>query len=296
VGEREQGTPWRRQAGNAWVELQGLIDGLLAPMERALVEQVREVGARAVLDVGCGTGGTTVALAREVGDDGAALGVDVSEPMIAAARERAARERSRARFVVADAQRHDFAAAERGAAGDAAAERGAAGAGGDFDAVVSRFGVMFFDDPHAAFANLRRAGREGAALRCVVWRTAEENPFMTTAERAVRHLLPQLPERPPEGPGQFAFGDPDRVRAHLAGTGWEQVELRRLDLTCAMPAAELTRYLTHLGPVGLALAEVDDERLRARVAETARAAFAPYERGDEVRFTAACWMLAADAR
>lgn len=268
--------PWRGRSGNAWVEMQALLDGLLAPLGRVLVEQVRETGARSVLDVGCGTGATTVAIARELGEAGDCLGADVSEPMIAAARERAARARSRARFVVADAQRHDFAA-------------------GGFGAVASRFGVMFFDDPHAAFANLRRAAADGAALRCVVWRGGEENPFMTTAERAVRHLLPDLPERSDDGPGQFAFGDPERVRGHLAGTGWEAVALRPLDVPCAMAAADLPRYLSRLGPVGLALAEVDDPALREQVIETATAAFAPFRDGDEVRFTAACWLLAARA-
>ncbi len=163
---------WNRTAGCAWVESQALIEATLEGLVAPLLDGL----SGTVLDVGCGTGATTVAAAQR---GATPVGVDISEPMIAAARERA----PELEFVVADAQTHDFE------------DR--------FEHVISRFGVMFFDDPVAAFANLRRAGRH---LRLIVWRTAGENPFMTTAEHAARPLLPDLPERDPDKPGQFAFG------------------------------------------------------------------------------------------
>src|SRR6185312_8436149 len=144
-------------------------DQTYQPIEDLLVDAVASGTTRRVLDVGCGTGGTTVAVARRLGPSGRCTGVDISEPMIAAARARAEREGASVDFVVADAQTHAF---ER--------ER--------FDAIISRFGVMFFNDPVAAFTNLRRAARAGAVLRAVVWRDAAENPFMTTAERAAAPL------------------------------------------------------------------------------------------------------------
>lgn len=273
--DHEQTALWNGRAGRAWVDAQQVLDRMFKPFEDRLAEAVRAAAAHRVLDVGCGTGSTTLAVARLLGAEGRCTGIDISEPMIAAAQTRAEREGTPARFVRADAQTHAFEPAS-------------------FDMVISRFGVMFFDDPASAFANLRRAARDGAELRFVAWRSAAENPFMTTAERAAAPLLPNLPARRPDAPGQFAFADRQRVRAILEEGGWGEIDIRPIDVPCALPEKELVGYLTRLGPVGLVLQEAD-ERTRTRIVETVRAAFDPYVHGDEVRFTAACWMVGARA-
>src|SRR5262249_2328292 len=195
--------------------------------------------------------------------------------MIAAARARAQEAGVSVDFIVADAQRY-------------ALERAS------FDAILSRFGVMFFDDSVEAFTNLHRAARADARLHFVVWRSAAENPFMTTAERAAAPLLPQLPARRADEPGQFGLADRDRVRRILEESGWSRIDIQPMDVPCALPENALVRYLTHLGPVGRALQQVDDE-LRARVVAAVRPAFDPYVHGAEVRFTAAGWMARANA-
>jgi SAM-dependent methyltransferase len=267
----EQTALWNGPAGRAWVDAQELLDRVFEPFQRLLVDPVA-AGSR-VLDVGCGTGSTTLAVARRVGAQGRSVGIDISEPMIAAARARAEREGAPARFLCADAETHDFEPA-------------------GFDRIVSRFGVMFFDDPVRAFANLRRAGSGGAAMRFIAWRAVAENPFMTTAERAAAPLLPSLPTRRPDAPGQFAFADEGRVRRILEDSGWTDIEVRPIDVACTFREQDLVLYLTRLGPVGLILQE-SDEGTRRRVVETVRAAFDPYVSGSEVRFTAACWMVDA---
>ena len=272
----EQSTLWNGTSGHAWVDEQALVDRVLAPFEDLLVEAVRASPARQVLDVGCGTGSTTVAVARLLGEGGRCTGIDISEPMIAAARARAEREGAPASFVRADAQEHAFEP-------------------GSFDMVISRFGVMFFADPVRAFANLGRAARDGAALRFVAWRSAAENPFMTTAERAAAPLLPGLPARVPDAPGQFAFADERRVGRILEESGWTEIDIQPVDVPCVIPEKDLVRYLSRFGPVGLALAEAD-EPTRTRVLETVRAAFDAYVHGEDVRYTAACWMVGARAR
>jgi hypothetical protein len=161
--------------------------------------------------------------------------------------------------------------------------------------IISRFGVMFFDDAIRAFANLRRAARDDAEFRFVAWRSAAENPFMTTAERAAAPLLPNLSARRPDAPGQFAFANSHRIHRILEESGWAGIDIRPIDFPCTLREKELVRYLTRLGPVGLVFQEADD-RTRARVIETVRAAFDPYVHGAEVRFTAACWMVGAQAR
>ena len=159
---------------------------------------------------------------------------------------------------------------------------------------MSRFGVMFFDEPVTAFANLRRAATENGELRTIVWRSAAETPFMTTAERAAAPLLSNLPPRRPNVPGQFALADDRRVHAILEESGWAGIDIRPVDVDCSFAERDLVRYVTRLGPVGLALRDVD-EATRARVIPTVRAAFDPFVHGAEVRFTAACWMVRAQS-
>jgi ubiquinone/menaquinone biosynthesis C-methylase UbiE len=195
--------------------------------------------------------------------------------MLTAARARAEREGTPASFIRANAQDHAFEPAS-------------------FDMIISRFGVMFFDDFVQAFANLRRAAKDDAELRFIAWRSPSENPFMTTAERAAAPLLPNLPARQPDAPGQFAFADPRRVHRILEESGWTRIDIRPLDVPCTLPEKELVRYLTRLGPLGVILHEAD-ERTRTQVIETVRTAFEPYVHGAEVRFTAACWMVGARA-
>ncbi|KVD31544.1 class I SAM-dependent methyltransferase [Burkholderia ubonensis] len=264
---------WNGPSGRAWVDMQAVLDRMFEPFEELLVEAAAATGARQVLDVGCGTGAVTVAIARRLGAQGHCTGIDVSAPMLAAARARAERAGVGAGFVCADAQTHAFAPAS-------------------FDLIVSRLGVMFFDDPVRAFANLRHAAADGARLCAIAWRSAAENPFMTTAERAAAPLLPGLPPRMPGAPGQFAFGDGERVAAMLDASGWTGIDLRPIDVRCVLPTHALADYVSRLGPVGLALRDVDDAT-RVRVVETACVAFERYVHGDELRFDAACWMIRA---
>ncbi len=271
----DQQALWNGRSGSAWVDNQALLDRMFVRFEEMLAEVVAASPGTAVLDVGCGTGATTLAAARRAGGSERCVGVDVSAPMIELARARAEREQVAASFVVADAQTHAFEAES-------------------FDTFLSRFGVMFFADPVAAFTNLRRAGRDGAAMHFIAWRSAEENPFMTTAERAVAPLL-ELPPRKVGGPGQFGFADAGRVREILAASGWAEAELLPIEVECALPASELERYFTRLGPLGTALQSVD-AATGARVIEAARAAFEPFVHGDEARYTAACWMIRARCR
>ena len=215
----EHATLWNGRAGRAWVEAQDLLDQVFQPFEDLLVEAVFAGSGGRVLDVGCGTGSTTVAVARLLGAKGRCIGIDISEPMIAAARACADRERTPASFIHANAQIHAFEPAS-------------------FDMIISRFGVMFFGDSVRAFANLRRAAADDGEFRFIAFRSAAENPFMTTAERAAAPVLPNLPARRPgcaravrlrrPAPGLFHLGgerlDRDRYpagrcRLYLSGEG-----------------------------------------------------------------------------
>lgn len=266
-----QAALWNGRAGQAWIDAQVILDRMFQSFEARLVEAVRDRAAKRVLDVGCGTGGTTLAIARQTG--AACLGVDISCPMIAVAKARAQAQGANAQFLAGDAQSHAFEP-------------------GSFDMVVSRFGVMFFDDPVAAFANLRHGVR--GELCVLAWRGAVENPFMTTAERAAAPFLPDMPARKPDAPGQFGFADPARVQRILTDSGWRDIRITPVDIPCTILKSELHAYVTRLGPLGMVLQEAD-AGTRARVIEAVRAAFAPFVQGEEVRFTAACWEVRAHA-
>jgi SAM-dependent methyltransferase len=272
----DQAQLWNGPAGEAWVAMQAQLDRLFAPFEALLVSAVRWHQPAHVLDIGCGTGATTLAVARELAGRGSCTGADLSQIMIDRARKRAAAEPAgvEAAFVSGDASRIDAAI--------------------PFDMAVSRFGVMFFEDPVAAFARLRDVMKPGAPLAAIAWRSPAENPFMTCAERAAAPLLPPLPPMEPGAPGQFAFADAGRVRAILIGSGWQNIELNPVDIECTMPESDLLPYLSNLGRIGIFLRQFDPDE-RDRVLTTVRAAFEPFVDAGTVRFNAACWMIEARA-
>ena len=276
IEEMSQSQLWNGPAGQAWLAMQATLDRLFEPFERLLVDAVRWHGPQAVLDIGCGTGATTLAIARALAPQGGCTGADLSQAMIDCARTRAAAEPEsvRATFRSGDASRLDGA--------------------GPFDMAVSRFGVMFFDDPVAAFARIRAAMAPNAPLAAIAWRSPAENPFMTCAERAAAPLLPPLPPMQPGAPGQFGFADPDRVRGILSQSGWRDIAISPIDVACTMPEAALTPYLSSLGRIGMVLGQAD-ATTRARALAVVRPAFDSFVEAGIVRFDAACWMIEAKA-
>ena len=272
--DEAQARLWNARAGEVWAEQQEMLDRLLGPFERTLVGAVAHFGANDVLDVGCGAGATTLAAAWHLGKQGRCTGVDISVPLIEVARRRAEETGlGTCRFIAADAQTYAFEPAA-------------------FDAVISRFGVMFFADPVAAFINLRRAARQDGGLAFVAWRGAEENSFMTAAERAAAPLLPELPARDPAGPGQFAFADAERVRGILAAAGWRDVDIQPLDVVCTLSGEDLEAYAARMGPVGALLADLDEDR-RDRIVAAVRQAFQAWMTAGVAQIPAACWLVRA---
>ena len=268
----DQNALWNGPGGQAWVAQQAVLDGLFQPMADLLVTELPETVTK-LLDIGCGTGASLLAAAA-ARPAAHCTGLDISAPMLALARQRAEAAGLDADFIVADAQRHPLPPAH-------------------FDWIQSRLGVMFFEDSQAAFANLHRATTPGAGLRFIAWRSADENPFMTTAERAIGDAL-DLPPRVPGAPGQFAFADGERVQHLLQNAGWNDVEVVAVDLPCSLTREDLPTYVGHLGPLGLALRSMPEARA-AVLRERALAAFAPFIEGDRVRVDAACWLIRARA-
>ena len=273
---------FRERAGEAWVLLQEQTDRQLDSFGRAAIAKLGlTVGAR-VLDVGCGCGQTLLELAGLVGAGGHVMGVDVSEPMLARARERVAGQPT-IELCTANAQTHVFSP-------------------GDFDALFSRFGVMFFEDSRAAFANLRRALRPGGRVAFVCWQDLTKNPWAELPLRAVMQVLgsavlPQLFR--PGCPGPFHFSDPDRVRAILSDAHFADIEIERferpLHVGGAMTLEEALAYCRQIGPGARSMADAPAALRPALEAAIARA-LAPFVSDRGVWMDAAAFLVTARVR
>lgn len=224
---------WNDANAKRWLKIRAPVTAMIAPFGEAALERLAPRHGELALDVGCGCGETTAVLAQLTG---AAIGVDVSQPFIEVARREAL---PGARFLVADAQTHPFE------------ER--------FDVVFSRFGIMFFEDPAAAFANLRAAMRPGARFGAAVWGPFEENTWARVPLELARRHLPG-PGQPAGGPGPFGLSDRDQLARLLAGAGFEKINIERL----ALERPTEPSILLQSGPVATALREAGEagERLR----------------------------------
>ena len=276
----EQRSYWNEQAGPIWVAQQERLDEQIRPHgELALAALAAAPGER-VLDLGCGCGETTLALAARVGPQGSVLGVDLSEPMLARARERAAAAGlGPLEFLAADAQTAAFAEAR-------------------FDAAFSRFGVMFFGAPEVAFANVRRALRPGGRLAFVCWRPVAENAWVRVPMQAAAPFFPSPPAPPPpDAPGPFSLADAGRVRRILAAAGFEAIRVEAVDLPLTPAGGDpngAAELFLHIGPLGAALRELGaGPELRERVREAVRKSFEPHLRAGRVELDSAVWLVQA---
>ncbi|MGD0762066.1 MAG: class I SAM-dependent methyltransferase [Roseiarcus sp.] len=276
AGAADQAAYWNGPGARRWTGRDETPDAVFAPIADRLYARARVAPGERVIDVGCGCGGTTLELAARVGAAGRAIGLDISAPMIARARERAGAA-SAAEFVLADAAAHEFAP-------------------GWADLLFSRFGVMFFADPVLAFANLRRGLARGGRAVFACWREARLNPWQTIPLKAACKHVPRLPEVGPEDPGPFSFADEARARRILAEAGFERIALTPVDLELDLAAGggleAAVAALQQIGAAARALEGQSDDRRAAALAEI-RAALAPHRRGMSLPLGAAIWIVEA---
>lgn len=266
---------WRGRVGDAWAEEWQRTDRSLAPVQQALLDTLLPLlrPDAAVLDIGCGAGATSLALA-EARRDARVTGLDLSAALIAAARDRSD---GRARFEVGDASR--WAPAD----------------GCPFDALMSRHGVMFFDDPVAAFAHLRGLAAPGAPFVFSCFRAREENAWAAELLPVMLHFAPELASAPPPRQGPFAFADADRIRAILAEAGFTTPRIAPFDGEFVTgqgsdPIGETVSYFRRIGPFAVLLRDLD-ETLRDEALAMVEAIAAARLSGDRVAFPAAFWIV-----
>jgi SAM-dependent methyltransferase len=267
---------WNGRMGHEWTVLQERMDKNLSAIHDALMPFAAAVAGEAVLDIGCGTGTTSMALADAVGPQGRVTGIDISKQMLALARQRG-QGRANLDFLEVDASQAAFQP--------------------EYDLLFSRFGVMFFDDPVGAFANLHRALKPGGRLAFACWRTPPENPWASAPIAAARPFLPDAPPPDPDAPGPFAFADPQRILSILSDVGFHYVETGKFDSVMDM-GRDLDQAASHtlrIGPLARAAAELD-EAAKTKIVDAVKGALSRFIRADgSIAPPVACWLVSAQA-
>ena len=226
----DQAEYWGRSpGGQKWITLEDQLDAAMAPVLDLVIARADLQPGQRVLDIGCGTGASVLAAARAVGPEGHVLAADISDLLLSRARERTAGLTNVA-FVNADAQMHPFAPDDR-------------------DAVISRFGVMFFDDPTAAFANMARSLKPGGTMTFAAWGALDRNPWFTIPHVAAMDRLGRPPRTDRNAPGPLAFHDTDRVLGLFRDAGLA-AEVDVVDLKLTLPGGpdEAAGLVMQVGP------------------------------------------------
>ncbi|MFB6421051.1 MULTISPECIES: class I SAM-dependent methyltransferase [Bradyrhizobium] len=276
----DQVIDWKGQSGERWVVHEARLDARLAVFGQAAIEAAAPAAGERVLDVGCGAGASSLALAARVGARGQVLGVDISEPLISRARARAPQD-TQVLFRVADASNAELPEAA-------------------FDLLFSRFGVMFFDNPTGAFAHMRRALKPGGRLAFVCWRGTAENDWMRLPMGAIKGIVPPMALPDPEAPGPFSFGDPGRVGRILTGAGFTDIAIAPFDASVSFGEGatrdaaidDAVKMTLEVGPLSRALADQPDD-IRARASAAVRAAFAGRPGERSLMMNSATWIVTA---
>jgi ubiquinone/menaquinone biosynthesis C-methylase UbiE len=267
---------WSETAGLKWVDYQQRIDahvrlfGLLAINRAAIMP-----GERA-LDVGCGCGDAALELARRVETTGKVAGIDISFVMLDRARQLAKTSGfTHLDFVNADAQTYAFVPSS-------------------FDLLYSRFGVMFFADPQAAFANLFKALCPGGRFSFVCWQELKKNPWALVSLEAVAKHIEVQPSMP-DAPGPFAFANPDRVSHTLSKAGFRDLNIEGFIEEVAVGGTgnldEAVDFLMQMGPAAAAIRKTGTPEKRSMLVDALRHALAPYQRSQGVQMPAAVWIV-----
>jgi ubiquinone/menaquinone biosynthesis C-methylase UbiE len=276
MDNQQQVEYWNGRTGERWAQLQDSIDRNLGHITQGFIPFVGAKPGQRLLDIGCGCGTTTFTFAQIVRPEGSVAGIDISRPMLSVARARASAANAEIPFIEGDASAHDFQPV--------------------FDLVVSRFGVMFFADPVAAFRNIRRALVPAGTLAFVCWRTLAENAWAAAPIAAAKSLLPPQEAMDPYAPGPFAFADRPRLEGILSEAGFRAIHIEKFNGHMEMGATTeaAAREALNIGPLSRAAADLD-EPTREKIRDVVAHAMKQYANDRGVFAPVACWFVRARA-
>jgi SAM-dependent methyltransferase len=271
---RDMVSYWNGPGGDRWTGESARTEKMLSRVADLLYPLARAIPGETVLDVGCGLGPTTVELARRVAPNGRAVGLDVSAKMVELARQRA-KGVANIEFIAADAATYRFDAPFA-------------------DLLFSRFGVMFFGDPTAAFTNLRKALKPKGRMVFACWRRLSDNPWMLKPLLAAYEHVPKLPAAQPDEPGPFAFADQERVSQILTAAGFAAPRFTPIDLAFDIAGGQgmdaAVRQAMTIGATSRALQD-QPKNLVDAAAAAIRQTLTPYLKGQSVELPGAVWLV-----
>jgi SAM-dependent methyltransferase len=269
---------WNGPGGQRWADRQQAQDILLKPIADTLIDRAKPKAGERIIDVGCGSGATSIAFAQQVGSSGHVFGIDISGPMLARARASAPKELPVV-FALADATVYPFDPAS-------------------FDLLASRFGVMFFAEPSRSFANMRKALRPSGRLAFACWREPRENPFFMAPLQAVYKHVPKMPQQGPEDPGPFSFASEARVHRILGEAGFTGIAMEphnlALDVAIGRGLDAAVQSALEIGPASRAL-EGHPADVRAAATNSIREVLSTFAKGETVPLPASIWIVTARA-
>jgi SAM-dependent methyltransferase len=275
--KEEQQAYWNGAGGERWTEHQESLDRMVRPFGLAALARLALVNGEKVLDVGCGCGDTLLAIAERVGPTGHVTGIDLSERML----ERAGERVPGATLIAGDASEHAFRDAP-------------------FDAIYSRFGVMFFADAALAFRRLRGLSSDAGRIAFVCWRAIADNPWASVPFAAVRAALPEValgPQDRADGPGPFSLADADATSRLLRDAGFHAIDVLPFDCEVELSNSGLddaVRFTLTASRAAHLLTNASESE-RARAALFVKEALSSYQHGERVALAGAAWTVLASA-
>lgn len=269
---------WSGKGGDIWVERQNAMDTMLSPLGEAALNKLNLNEGENVLDIGCGCGHTTLNIAKRISPDGQVTGLDISEPMLKRAKESANEMSiSNASFNCVDVQTDDM--------GEEV-----------YSAAFSRFGVMFFEDPVAAFCNINKSLITGASLSFVCWQSPALNPWQSLFIEAVKKYV-DLPSPPPRSPSPFAFMESEYVSSILEESNFQNIMIEgheaEVNMFSGRSLSDSVKDYISINPVVSEMLKDSPEEQKTEIINSAIDAFSPYYAEKGLMFPSATWLVTA---
>ena len=273
---QEQKEFWNEKKGEIWVSLESKIDKMLGPLGDQAIKILKPKVGEKIIDIGCGTGSTSQTLSKLVGESGIITGIDISKPILNFAHKQKENKKIKnINFIQADAQNHQFSDL-------------------NYDAVFSRFGIMFFEDPISAFKNIKKSLSCNGRLAFVCWSKREDNDWINLSSNVASQFLELPPKANPKEPGPFAFEDYFYIEEILTKSGWKNIKIKayKQNIVIGKTLDYAADFLSRMGPMSVPF-ENANEQTKEKVISALKECYSKYFTAKGVEFHFSSWIVSA---
>ena len=273
---QEQKEFWNEKKGKIWVSLESNIDKMLGPLGHHAIKILNPKSGEKILDIGCGTGSTSQSLSKLVGENGLITGIDISEPILRFAKNQLEnRNIKNIDFIQEDAQTFNLS-------------------NFNYDAIFSRFGIMYFEDPFFAFKNIKKSLNSKGRITFICWSNREENDWITLSSKVASQFLELPPKNNPREPGPFAFEEYSYIKEILTKSGWKNINIKnhKENIIVGKTLDHAAAFLSKMGPMSVPF-ENSNEKTKAKVIEALKECYSKYLIPKGVEFHFSTWIVSA---